>query len=255
MNAFIMVRKGSQRIPNKNIKPFCDTNLLKLKIENLKKCINVSNILVSSNCKDSLAIADELGCLLDSRPEEHCSSDSKPRDLYKYMANTLTSIFPNDDYFLSASVCYPFIKPKTYDDIIKVFNENHNPKLEGYSSINYVSAFSACHPVKENLWEAKKENIYLDKDGPIHIPKYEAVNYTPGEQPASQDLPDISSVSFGAVITSIDCLSEGDLLGKHPSFYDLDKYESLDIDEPEDFTVAEVLYESYDKVFSKKYEW
>ena len=99
MNAFIMVRKGSQRIPNKNIKPFCDTNLLKLKIENLKKCISINNILVSSNCEDSLAIADELGCLLDSRPEEHCSSGSKPRDLYKYMANTLTSIFPNDDYF------------------------------------------------------------------------------------------------------------------------------------------------------------
>tara|TARA_R100000008_G_scaffold86836_1_gene81960 strand:+ start:2470 stop:3219 length:750 start_codon:yes stop_codon:yes gene_type:complete len=249
MNAFIMVRKGSERVADKNIKSFGDTNLLELKISKLKECKKIDSILVSSNCDKSLSIAKKNGCLIDERPEEHCSSEAKPKDLYRYMAWTLKNTFPEDEYFLSASVCYPFIKSKTYDDIVRIFNENYSPSLDGYSSVNYVSSLSACHLVKENLWKREREIISLDREGPIYVPTYEAMNYTPGEQPASQNLPDVCSVSFGAIITSADTLAEGDLLGKHPDFYDLSKYESLDIDDPQDFAVAEVLYKNYKEVF------
>ena len=37
MTAVVAVRKGSQRIPNKNITPFGSSNLLEMKLELLKK--------------------------------------------------------------------------------------------------------------------------------------------------------------------------------------------------------------------------
>jgi len=256
MNAYITVRKGSERVPDKNIRAFCDTSLLELKINNLKKSKNIKEILVTSDCLTSLEIAQKNGCIAHKRPKQYCSSEVKPKDLYAYLAKVIKETFPEETHILSASVCYPFIKPETYDEIIKTFDENYNPKMEGYSSINYISSLSSCHPVKENLWEVERELIYLDKDGPIHIPKYEAINYTPGEQPASQDLPDIFSISFGAVITDIQTLESGDLIGKNPSFYELSKYESLDIDEEQDFRVAEVLYQNREKIFfNTNYEW
>ena len=240
-----MVRKGSQRIANKNLKPFAGTNLLENKISTLKKCKRVGNILVSSDCEESLSIAKKNGCLLDVRPEEHCSSETKPKDLYKYMAQTLSEKFPNDAYFLSASVCYPLISPNSFDSMIKLFLDDYNPDLEDYSSLNWITSLSSCHSVKENLWERSREIFYLDKDGPLYSSSYEALNYTPGEQPASQDLPDIVSVAFGSIITSLETLKKGDLVGEFPEFYDLPKYESVDIDEEEDFILAEALYKHF----------
>jgi len=69
-----------------------------------------------------------------------------------------------------------------------------------------------------------------------------AINYVPGQHPASQDLPDIVSIAHGSVITSCDTLGKGDLVGEFPEFFDLPKYECIDVDEEEDFVVAEQLY-------------
>ena len=45
MTAVVAVRKGSQRIPNKNITPFGDSNLLEMKLSMLKKVNNIDEII------------------------------------------------------------------------------------------------------------------------------------------------------------------------------------------------------------------
>ena len=119
--------------------------------------------------------------------------------------------------------------------MIQYFEDNYN----GETSINYVSSFAGCHSVKENLWERK----YILSQGVYDLQKdHKALNYVAGAQPAGQDLPDIISIVFGSIITSVKTLTEGDLIGSFPEFYDLPHYECLDIDEVEDFEVAEILY-------------
>ena len=44
--AIIPVRKGSERVVNKNIRPFGDSSLLELKISTLKKIDHIGDILV-----------------------------------------------------------------------------------------------------------------------------------------------------------------------------------------------------------------
>lgn len=228
MNAFIMVRDGSVRIPDKNIRPFADSSLLQHKIEALKSCLEVDDILVSSNCEKSLDIAKNLNCLIDKRPEHLCSAETEPKDLYRYIS--CLEIILESEIVLSASVCYPLIKSETYDKMILHYNKNY---LEDMGSINYISSLAGCHPIKENLWERKPNQGGC-----------KAVNYVPGRQPASQDLPDIVSIAFGSIITSCDTLGDGDLVGEFPELYDLPKYECMDVDEEEDFRMAEKLYSS-----------
>ena len=48
--AVVAVRKGSQRIPNKNIKPFGKSNLLDMKLDLLKSVRNIDEIIVNSDC-------------------------------------------------------------------------------------------------------------------------------------------------------------------------------------------------------------
>ena len=40
--AMVPVRAGSTRVPNKNIRPFGDTNLLTLKLKVLKKIVGIT---------------------------------------------------------------------------------------------------------------------------------------------------------------------------------------------------------------------
>ena len=56
LTAVIPVRKGSQRVKNKNLKPFADSTLLDIKIETLKKVIGLDEIVVSSDSQEMLDI-------------------------------------------------------------------------------------------------------------------------------------------------------------------------------------------------------
>ena len=49
LTAIIPVRAGSQRVKNKNLKPFAGTTLLEIKIETLKKVQGIDEIIVSSD--------------------------------------------------------------------------------------------------------------------------------------------------------------------------------------------------------------
>ena len=48
MTAVVAVRKGSQRVPNKNVKDFGDTNLLEMKLSLLKEVSGIDKIVVNS---------------------------------------------------------------------------------------------------------------------------------------------------------------------------------------------------------------
>ena len=63
ITAVVPVRKGSQRIKNKNLKNFAGKNLLRIKLEMLKKIDIIDNIVVNSDSDDALSIATEHGVL------------------------------------------------------------------------------------------------------------------------------------------------------------------------------------------------
>ena len=56
ITAVVAVRKGSQRVPNKNIRPFGDSNLLQMKLDTLKEVDGIDDIIVNSDCDEMLDI-------------------------------------------------------------------------------------------------------------------------------------------------------------------------------------------------------
>ena len=57
ISALIAVRSGSVRVKNKNLRRFCESNLLELKIKQLKEIDGLDQIVVNSNCDEMLNIA------------------------------------------------------------------------------------------------------------------------------------------------------------------------------------------------------
>ena len=49
ITAVVPIRKGSQRVVDKNLRPFAGSNLLAIKIENLKRVKGIDEILVNTD--------------------------------------------------------------------------------------------------------------------------------------------------------------------------------------------------------------
>ena len=60
ITAVIPIRKGSQRVPDKNFKDFYNgKNLLELKIESLKQVPLIDEIIVNTDSKEAIQIAKD----------------------------------------------------------------------------------------------------------------------------------------------------------------------------------------------------
>lgn len=214
IKAVIPVRAGSQRVKNKNIKPFAGTSLLEIKIKQLKQIDLLDEIIVNTDSEEMLELARSLGVTPFKRDSYYASSQVSANELYRNVAETTDS-----DVIMFTHVTNPMLKTETIIDIINTYK---NLK-DGFDSVSTVSL------VKEFLW----------KDG-------KAINYDVNNKPRSQDLPEIYSLNHAINILSKNTMYERkDLMGYKPYFYPLDRYEAIDIDNEIDFEFAEYMYKKY----------
>ena len=214
IKAIIPVRKGSQRVINKNIRPFANSNLLEIKINQLKKINKLDGIIVNSDDDEMLEIARNLGVEAVKRDSYFASSTVSINEVYVDLANHCDS-----DVILLADVTNPLIKDETVELAIDKYFEN----LNNFDSVNTVNT------VKMFLW----------KDG-------NPLNYTEENKPRSQDLPDIYAINSAInVLSKETMLKRKAFVGFKPYLLPVDNLEGLDIDEQIDFEIAEFLYKKW----------
>ena len=205
----VATRKGSKRIKNKNIKKFGKTNLLEIKLKQIRRIDQNSKILLSSDCKTSLNIGLRYGAIIDKRPKKYTTDRVPMREVYKYLAKKV----------FTKNVCYlhvtsPFLSDKLLKKALKVFYENN--KFDSVASVTKI---------KEYLWFKNK-----------------AINYNPKNHPRSQNLPEYLALNFAINIISTKFMkTKGMIVGKN--FFPLVlKYpESLDIDEQWQFNIGKMV--------------
>tara|TARA_R110002012_G_scaffold306012_1_gene510432 strand:+ start:141 stop:821 length:681 start_codon:yes stop_codon:yes gene_type:complete len=215
ITAVIPVRKGSERVKNKNIKPFADTTLLENKILQLKKVKNISKIVVSTDCDKCLQVAKKLEVDTHIRDDYYASSAATNSEFFKNLAESIEA-----DYIMYSPVTSPLISLNTYHECIYKFNQSNDIK-------NLVTVSN----VKHHLW----------KDG-------QPLNYDIRESPNSQDLPDIYSINYAVcLISRQDMITYRNVVTESPVFYVTDEIESIDIDTEFDFMIAEMVYKELKK--------
>ena len=70
----IAVRKGSQRIKNKNTKNFGGSTLVEIKLRQIKRIAKNANILLSSDCPKSIKIGIKYGATIDIREKNFAAT-------------------------------------------------------------------------------------------------------------------------------------------------------------------------------------
>jgi CMP-N,N'-diacetyllegionaminic acid synthase len=211
ISALIAVRSGSMRVKNKNLRSFNGSSLLELKIKQLKEIDELDQIVVNSNCDEMLNIAEDHNVKTVKRDEYFASNTVSMSEVFEDMANQMKS-----DYIMYANCTNPLVKIQTYQEAIRKF----------YNNCNDHDSLVSCHDIKEFL--------YLDG---------KALNYDPQNQPRSQDLPNIVALNFAiSILSKKDMVKYKNIIGQSPFFYKLDEVESIDIDSPLDFFIAEKTY-------------
>lgn len=212
IKAVIPIRKGSQRVQNKNLRPFADTTLLENKIKVLKKAGFFDDIIVNTDSEEAIAMAEANGVSWHRREPYYASSACSGSEFFQHLG-----IVTDCDVFCYCPVTSPFVSVETMMKCKALYEEKMQ---EGCDCVSTVS------DVKEFLW----------LDG-------KPVNYDKENAPNSQNLPDVKALNFGFTMVERESLIKNrNIIGDNPLFVTTSGMESVDIDTPLDFYIAEQIY-------------
>jgi N-acylneuraminate cytidylyltransferase len=214
ITAIIPVKKNSTRLPNKNILPFGDSNLLVHKIRQLKKVSAVSDIVVSSDSEEMLKMAEDEGVTAMPRPIQYANESLPISEFVTWLGQNLEC-----DHFKWSCATSPLVDSDLYSKAIEVYFQKLK---EGYDSLVTVIPF---------------KHYLMDENGPF--------NFKRGRlHPNSQNLPKYYLFTNGIQLTPHDKYIEwGDRIGEHPYLMEVSKNESIDIDDRYDYEFARVIYD------------
>ncbi|MBG6247612.1 MULTISPECIES: acylneuraminate cytidylyltransferase family protein [Symbiopectobacterium] len=233
ITAFLPCRKGSQRIPDKNIKPFAGIpgGLLEIKLKQLLDCKMLDIIVVSSNDERVLDFTKKISdsrIMIDERPDHLGSSETTTYALIKYVAELISKRVIDSGDVLWTHVTSPLVTGEHYQDLIKKYKEKLNYGYDSLITAKKIQGF---------LWDEKKP-INYDRD----IEKW----------PRTQTIPPIYEIDSAAFIASTDIyINHHDRMGLSPFINVQEGLCSIDIDWLDYFIIAEKVYEYY---FSKEFK-
>lgn len=215
ITAVIPIRKGSQRVKDKNLRPFNNTTLLENKINMLLKVPEIDSIVVNTNSEVAIELVktkySKTKVSYYLREEYYASSSCSGSEFFQYLGETTDT-----DIFIYSPCTSPFVKPETVSKCI-------NSYIRRTGTCDCIATVSS---VKEFMW----------LDG-------KPINYDPINAPNSQNLPNIVSLNFGTtVVGKEDLIRNHNIIGKFPQFVETSDIEAIDIDTPLDFYLAEQIY-------------
>jgi len=227
VTAFLPCRKGSQRIPDKNTKPFSryPDGLLELKLTQLFRCKNIKEVILSTNDDRVIRVGEDIASrlaykklVIDIRPDSLSSSSTSTDDVIKYVSQKL-----DFEHILWTHVTSPFLTSHDYDECIDRYAK---ACANGYDSLMTVQSH---------------QSFYWDENKPI------SYNRDIEKWPRTQTIKKIYEVDSGAFIASKQTyLTCEDRIGNKPYLLDLEKKYNIDIDWPEQFELAEILFNRHE---------
>ena len=217
---FLPTRKGSQRVKNKNTRPFAGITggLMENKIKQLVQTKRVDEIIISSNDAECMDIASrytsDSRVRIIERPNELCLDSTNLQDLIYYVP-TITAA----KHILWGHVTTPICDADEYDKAVELYLSKLS---EGYDSLVGVVELT---------------NFLLDESGKL------VNNTTPIPWPRTQDLTPLYEINHTIFLAKREVyVEQKNRIGKKPLLHVMDKISSYDIDWEEDFTIAEIIY-------------
>lgn len=221
----IPARGGSKGIPDKNIKPFCGKSLVARAIEQgLSLAGTKDTVFVSTDSSRIKEEAEKCGLQLPFLRPPHLASDSA--STYDTIIHTLRKFRENGMEFQRVVLLQPTSPFRTSEDIQGALRLWH-PDLDMVVSVTK----SNSNPYY-NLFET-------DSTGFLKISKGD------GKYTRRQDAPSVWEYNGAVYVMTVSSLLEMPMSAfKKVIPYEMPAKRSIDLDTPEDWAIAEILYKN-----------
>lgn len=219
VTALLPMKGHSERVPSKNIRMFGDEPLFFHILRSLESANFVSEIIVDTDSPKITSLIEHNfpDVIIIERPH-HLLGDKVP----------MTAIIEHDvkyiktDHFLQTHATNPLLKGDTIDHAIECYFDGLN---KGFDSVMGVT---------------KHQTRFYD-----HNKK--PVNHDPDIMLPSQDMLPLYEDNSNFYITSVEnFIQNNNRVGNNPLLIEVPKIESLDIDEEEDFIIAEAVFNCHE---------
>lgn len=217
--AFIPARCGSKSIPFKNIKIFCGKPLIYWGTNSLENSKTIDKIIIATDCKEIANVVESFNFKKASvywrNPANTQDSSSTESVMLEYIKQ---SDLKNNDYFFLVQATSPFTQSEDFDLAFQLLKRQKADSL------------LSCTRVKRFFW---------NEDG---IP----INYDFKNRPRRQDFKG-NLVENGAFYINIveNILKNKNRLSGKISIYEMPEFTSIELDEPDDWKMAEILMNKY----------
>lgn len=216
ITALLPMKGNSERVPNKNLKSFNGVPLYRIVLDTLLRSSFIDNVIVNT---DSLKIEEDINdnfsgkVLVINRPQSLCGDYVSMNEIIKHDINH----FPSDIYLQTHST-NPLLELDTIDNALK--------KMTSFiSDKQYDSIFSVT----------KIQKRFYKKDAT-------PMNHNPKMLVTQHLEPIFEENSCFFIFTKKSFEDNAGRIGSKPFMFEINKIEATDIDDPEDFILAEILH-------------
>lgn len=214
--ALLPMKGTSERVPNKNLKDFNGSPLYSVVLNTLLNCSLIDKVVINT---DSQLIKDDItknynsNVIVIDRPENICGNYVSMNKIIEHDI----SQFPASIYLQTHST-NPLLKSETITKALeKMLNVADEPKVDSIFSVTRT-----------------QKRFYTEDCLPM--------NHDPNMLVTQHLKPIFEENSCFYIFTRESFTKNNSRIGSNPFMYEIDKIEATDIDEPEDFIIAEILH-------------
>lgn len=212
--AIVPMRHVSERVQGKNFRMFAGEPLYRRIVSTLLSCKEISNVMIDT---DSDVIMEDAASVFPSvllyRRPEHLRDGMTPMN--DVLLSSVAHI--DADYYLQTHSTNPLLRSVSVSGAIKAFTA----KLSKHDSLFSVTR------LQTRLWNSRTEPL----------------NHDPSVLMRTQDLEPVYEENSCMYLFSKASLEKyGNRIGTRPLMFEIDKLEAQDIDDEQDFKLAEALF-------------
>ena len=220
--AITPARGGSKGVPRKNIKLMAGKPLIQHTIEATQACPLINRYLVNSEDSEIRAVAESLGVETQNRPEDywHDNTFQEVDRLLQWAVQDLENQGITIDIVVLLYPTAPLRPTQTITDCIDlVLNQGYDSALTLREDRSYI-------------WQR------VDDDNTVKPVNYDPKKRGPNQKEGWNQW--IENKAVYAMKRDL-LMNEGCRLGGKVGYVEMSKLESIDIDRPEDFQLAELI--------------
>lgn len=216
IKALLPMKGNSERVPNKNMRDFNGAPLYHTIVKSLLSSKYITHVVINTDSniikKDAKENFPNKIIIID-RPKEIQGDYISMNEIIKYDLSQLEG-----EHFLQTHSTNPLLRTQTIDNAIEKYFDG----LETYDSVFGVT---------------KVQTRFYDKNA-------KPINHNPEKLLRTQDLEPLYEENSNFYIFSKEAFKNADdkRIGLKPQIAEVNKLEAVDIDEPEDFKLAELLH-------------